>query len=170
MAEAIVQTVKFQTVFTATELIQGDEAAAGAKVTSNVFNAGQQSFSPTSTVPVNRYSGQEYTLDGAGEAVVDLTDLEALQDDIDATGKKVNCIRIQNPSDNSGAVTVGPAAANGYALWGAGNDLVVPIGCEISMTFNEKLSDIDAVSGVGDYRIQLAGTAADVIRVELGIG
>jgi len=170
MAEATVQTVKWQTVFTAIDTVQGDESADGKKVTHDQFNAGQESYSSSTTVPVDRYSGQEYTLDGAGEAVIDLTDLEALQDNIDGDGKKVNLIRIENKSTNSGKVTVGPAAANGYALWGAGNDLDVPVGCTIAMKFNEKLSDIDNVSGVGDYRIQLSGTAADVIRVELGIG
>ena len=170
MAEATVKTFRWQTSVTAIEEVQGDEAADGKYVTSDQFNAGQQTHTSSTTVPVQRYSGQEYTLDGAGEAVIDLTDIEALQDNIDGTGMKVNFVRVKNKSTNSGTLTIGPAAANGYDLWGSGVDLDVPVGSEVSQSFNEKLADISCVSGVGGYRIQLAGTAGDVIRVELGLG
>lgn len=166
---ATVLTAQTSVNVSVTETLQGAPGASGVTVTSSAFNQGQQQYSPSTTVPVTKYSAAEYTLDGGGAATIDLTDLLGTQANIDGTGLKVQFIRVNNPSTNSGIVNVAQGASNPYPIWGSSNDMDVSVGGELSYRTNNAAT-ISDVSGLSACEIDLAGTAGDVIKVELLLG
>lgn len=165
---AEVASVVVTSVVQAAEDIQGLPAAAAV---SPAVNPGSTTYSPTSTVPVTYRSIKTWTLDGSGEATIDLTALPAMQDDIDATGLKVQLVRIWGEAGN-GVLTISPGASNAYALNGAGNDLVYPAANTkvFHWEFGDTSPQITDVSGSGDSQIDLAGTAGNEFTIEILVG
>lgn len=151
-----------------TETLQDAAGAGSATVTSNAFNQGQKQFSPSTSIPVTKYSAKEYTLT-AGAATIDLTDLVGTQSNVDGTGLKVQFIRFITPSSNAAVVNVAQGAANPYPIWGSGNDVDIPIGAELAFRTADAVS-ISDVSGLSVSEIDLSGTADDTIKVEIYLG
>ena len=151
-----------------TEELKGAPGCTGKTVTSDYFNLGPQLYGPATTIPVTHYSHAEYTLDGGGAATIDLTALLGTQEDIDATGLKVQLFRVKSNSADNGALTISPGAANPYVLFGAGNSLVYPAGLTLDwpFPFGDKLADVAA----GVKNIDLAGTAGNVFDIEILVG
>lgn len=155
-----------------TETVQDAPGASGATIPSEALNQGQQRYSPTTTVPVSRYSAGLYTLSGSGsgEETVDLTDLAGTQANVDGTGLKINGMRLRTSGDNTAAVTVGPAAVDGYEPFGAGVSIDVPPGAEFTFRFEDQLDDISDTSGSSAKNLLLSGNADDTIYIELLLG
>ena len=154
-----------------TESVEDAPGADGQTVTSKEFNRGPQTLGPTTTPPISGYSADEWTLDGAGAATIDLTDLPGTQGDVDGTGLKVQCFRVHGLATN-GILTISPGALNPYNLFGAANDLVLPAGFigPLECRFDDLLADVTDVSGVGSSQIDLAGTATNVFKIEILLG
>ena len=140
---AIVSSVQFVSMIKVTEALAGAPAADGETVTSRTFNDGQQIYSPTTTIAISAYSGAQYTLSG-GAATIDLTNLLGTQANIDGSGLKNQVIRFQNPSTNTGTLTIAPGGSNPYPIFGAGNEFDLPVGAEVTFRTDEApaISDI----------------------------
>lgn len=165
---SVVLTAQVSINGSVTETLQDAAGAGSATVTSNAFNQGQQQFSPTTTVPVTKYSAKEYTLT-AGAATIDLTNLVGTQANVDGTGLKVQFIRFIAPSTNTAVVNVAQGASNPYPIWGSGNDIDVPVGAEIAFRTADAAT-ISDVSGLSASEIDLSGVADETIKVEIYLG
>jgi len=102
----------------------------------------------------------------AGTETVDLTSCPAARDvveipDYDLTGKNLLGYIIRaNSANNASGMTFGPNAANGYALFGTGNDLVLLPGESVTMILDGVASGRpDVAAGAKD--IDISGTVAD---------
>ena len=168
---ATVASLSVMSHWSVTEDVEGAPAAEGQQTTSKAFNRGAQSLGPATTPPVTAYSADEWTLDISGAATIDLTDLPGTQGDVDGTGLKVQAFRVHGAATN-GALTISPGASNPYSLFGSGNDLELPAGFlgPLECRFDDLLADVTDVSGVGASQIDLAGTAADVFKIEILLG
>ena len=162
MAVSISPTI----TFTAQETLDvGVDAAPSPIIPHSGFNVAGPQLNATSTPPVTMTSYQEYTLSG-GAFIIDLRALLGVNDEVqDANGLKLQTIIIRNPSGNN-PITIGEGATNGYPIWGAGNDLIVPADSEIAMTFNETLADVAAA----DKDIDVAGTGTETFDVGICLG
>lgn len=140
------------------------DAANNANIVHDGFNRTDIELNGSSTVPLSKASYQVYTLSG-GAASIDLTALLGVNDvSQDATGLKVQTLIVDNPSSNP--ITLSPGASNPYALFGAGNDLVVPAGAVMSFYFADQLADV----GASAKTIDLSGTGTDTIKIGFGLG
>lgn len=114
-----------------------------------------------------------YTI-GAGDTTIDLTSDAPVMGAVDGsglpeasedlTGKKLQAVIVETPTANAAAVTVKPAAANGYALWGATNEVDFLPHTNLMMVCQD--SDQPAVAA-GAKDIVLSGTQNDVINLIL---
>ncbi len=172
MSEATVSQAKLAFQMRVTEDVEGVASASTATIIHKDFDEDplQVILTATSTPAVTKHSGELYTL-GTGDTTIDLTDLQGSQENIDGTDLKVIGLRFQVPSTNTGAVKIKPGAANGYALFGAGNDIELPVPLQqdwatLMVFFDEGLADIDATHKTLDVE----GTAADTFRLQLILG
>lgn len=122
MAEAINNRASLAITAQALVDLQGIDGAVTQQLTYSGFNLARFDLLPASTIPVDRPSYKTYTIGGGGTVDIDLTALAGSQDAIDATGKKVQLAFFVSREGNA-VVTVGPGASNGYALFGAGNEV-----------------------------------------------
>lgn len=166
-----VNSAMLQSQWRVTEDVEDAPGAAGKTVTSDVFNLGARSYTPTTTLDMELYSAETWVLDGAGAATIDLTDLPGTQANVDGTGKKVRAIRIHGAATN-GALTISPGAVNPYLLFGAGNSVVYPAANTLPwhIESGDSLALVTDVSGVGSSQIDLAGTAGDEFQIEILLG
>jgi hypothetical protein len=134
----------------------------------SALNPAAITYTTTSTPPVALYLAEQYTGDsGTPTWTLDLTsftDIEGVSQD--ATGKKVQEVRIQADADNSAIVVVEDGAANAYSLFGSGNDVNIPAGGLLHMRFSDELADVS--SGAKNIKITLGH--GDIVTVELAIG
>ena len=148
-------------------------ASTGAVVTSNSFNPTPTTLGPTATATlpaVTKYVAEavaQASGGGAKTASIDLTACNGTTGVVDLTGLKVQMMRLTAAAANTGIVTIQPAASNGYAIFGAANDLDIPAGGSITVTFGlDKLADVAA----GARLIELVGTSLDTYTLELWAG
>jgi len=167
MSEAAVKRVRFTAQLRTTETVEGVPSAEDAEVDNDDLNAGQQVYDVSSTplIASFRRGGGEYTL-GTGDTTIDLTALSGTQDDIDATGDKVQFLHITTDDENSGDVTIKPGASNPYNLFGASNEADFGAGIDMVVSFGETLDDVAA----GAKMIDLSGTAGDKITLDFITG
>lgn len=104
----------------------------------------------------------------AGTVTIDLTALDkGTLPDLDATGLKVQFIKIKADPTNTGTITAKPAAVNGYDLFGATGEQVLAAGAEILINAN---SALDAV-GAADKDIDVTSSDADAkLKIQLVFG
>lgn len=163
MSEPVTESLTYAVEMTAVEELQGVPAAANSTLQHDGFNLGPTRLTSSTTPPITRTSPTTQTMTGAA-VTIDLTALPSSQDDINGTGKKVNLFHVRNRGAN--AITIAPGASNGYELFGAGKDFVLPAGGELTLKFNDNLADIDATH----KNIELTGTAADQCDLLIGLG
>ncbi len=156
------------------ELMDDAPASGASTITSKAFNPGVRTLSPTSDPPVEKYSGWRPAIPASSSGVfalsIDLTDLPGTEQDVDGTGLKVRGLRLQNPSTNDGPVVIGPAAADGYHLFGPDAEITVPAGGEIDMAFADGAPVIGSWSGSNNRYLELAGEDGDEYELEILLG
>lgn len=110
---------------------------------------------------------------GAGDTTIDLTDAPIIGaedgngapvDGEDLTGYKLQAVIVETPSDNAGDITIKPAAANGYPLWGTSNEFDFPP--RSNLGFLNQASELPDV-GAATKDIVLSGTEGDVANLIL---
>lgn len=168
MAVAEINTARVQGQISVTDDLQG-LAGDGGQFSWDTLDPGQSTYNGSSSPPGVYYSSQVVAL-VAGAKTLDLTALlGGLQGVIDATGKKLQVLRIRGEADGTNAaLTISEGAANPYELFGAANPIVYPAGCTKAWTFefDDKLADVAA----GAKNISLAGTGTDSYFIEIILG
>jgi len=149
---------------TVIETLTGDALqSSGANVVHDAFNKGA-TIDASSAVPATKVYAAEIALSG-GAYTIDLSSLATLQETLDATGLKVQAIKLINKAGNA-VMTFSEGAANGYALLGASWTLDLLAGQEAQFYLNEAAPDVAA----GDKTIDVAGTGTESFQVILVLG
>ncbi|QDU82684.1 hypothetical protein Pla110_44450 [Polystyrenella longa] len=144
----------------------GVAAASNPAITHSGFNLNSSSLNANTTPPVTTASYQKYTLDGSGDATIDLTALLGVANESqDATGLKVQTVIVKNPAGNA-TLTISPGASNPYPLNGTGNDIEVPAGSTFGLYFADTLADVAA----SVKEIDIAGGAAETFQLGICLG
>ena len=142
-----------------------DAGAPGTPFTSG--NPAGDTYNASSGVPVSYASKFTITL-SSGAATLDLT---AIPDDengtFDATGLKLNFLRLEVPIGDANKVLASQGASNAYRLDGATNwSIPLAPGQKVQL---EGDAAGDAVAS-GHKTIDFAGTGAQTISVHIGLG
>ena len=155
-----------QIIFTAHETLDtGVDGAPSPNIVHSGFNLVDTVLDDTTTPPVTMTSYQTYAL-VAGALTIDLRALLGVNDEVqDANGLKLQTIVIRNPSGNN-PITIGEGASNGYPIWGAGNDHIVPADSEVGQKFADTLADVSAT----DKTIDISGTGTETFDVGICLG
>lgn len=139
-----------------------------SRVTHKAFNLAGLRLNEATAAKIDAVAFGELETDGAD--TIDLTSVQtALDPAADMTGKKVVAAIFRCPADNAAAINVAPGASNGYALFGAGNDVNVAPGMVVAFAFDGVASPLPAVSGSAK-NIDVSGTATDVLKYMLLLG
>lgn len=119
------------------------------------------------TPAVTKGTAFQQALSG-GAATIDLTALPGLtgEETIDGTGLKIQTLKLANPSDNNGTITVVQGASNAYQLGGANFTIPIPVGGEVTLYFPEGNPDVAS----GAKEIDLSGTGTDPLNVSVTLG
>lgn len=167
--EAVVSEVRIRNTLAITETLDDAPAFAGT-VQSAGFDRSATRLTASTKPPVTRAVQLDLSAaisgDPAGEEQIDLMDLEGLQDNFSAAGLKLQVLRLTCDPDNAGDVSIEPALANGYDLFGGGNGVTVPAGGLLTMEFNDGAPDVGAAARY----IDIAGTAGDTVYLEMVFG
>lgn len=169
---ATVSKAQLYTRVTVTETLDSAPAASGSTVTSEHFNRAVQQLSGTTTPPVTKYAGWEPVIpvssSGTMVLTVDLTSLPGTQGaaSINGTGLKVQMLRLYNPTTNTQPVIIGPSVANGYDLFGTGNEVEVPVGAELFMSFRDTLPNVSGSA----KSLDLTGEDGETYELEILLG
>lgn len=167
---------------TGQEVFSAAEAPAAAGEEQRTLRTGSNSVSlnktTTSTPKVDKPPvSQKITL-GAGTTTLDLAAIAALAmpsgatRTVDLTGAKLKTLVLRTePNNNAAGVTIAPGGSNPYPMFGSGNDIILYPDSQLVLTFRntEPPTGIPAVAG-GAKEIDLSGTTADVIHVEMYFG
>lgn len=146
------------------EKFVNDTGVKNKTLTSDGFNRAAITYRATGEPPVTAYYGRTITLSPATKEI-DLLGLEDSEGNaIAATGLRVQLLRIYNPSTH--AVTVGPAAVNGYALFGSGKAVELPAGADLCFRANDTQPEI----GTSARYLLLNGTLNDTVNLEILLG
>lgn len=159
-------TISPSVSFTAVETLDvGVDAVTSPDVIHSAFNLTGVLLNATSTAPVSVTSYQQYAL-VAGALTIDLTALLGVNDESqDGTGLKLQTILIRNPAGNN-PITIGDGAANGYQLFGAAVDVVIPAGATMAFYVPETLPDVGAAA----KDIGVSGTGTETFDVGITLG
>lgn len=151
--------------------VPGAKSNAEQTVHLNDF-AVQDSLTPTTTPAPVAVLAESITIPGGGSYSLDLTAAKIVgavtggvpSSTEDLTGKKLMYLELHTAAANAAVITVAPAAANGYDLFGAAitQGVKLPANSHLAMYVkNSGLPDVAAA----DLGITFTGTAADKIDV-----
>lgn len=85
--------------------------------------------------------------------------------DLDLSGLKVQAIQIACPAANTAPVVAGPHMTNGYALFGASNDVSIPAGGDLTYYAPEGTPDVGASAKVIEFTSTDVDAVVDVLVV-----
>jgi hypothetical protein len=171
---AIVQSVQVQNSLVVTELLE-NEAVEGQPVIVKEFEPGMQNLTSTTSPPVSMQYAEELTFDGSSSAedtqTIDLSafdDLEGVEQD--AEGLRVQVLRVITPSTNIEEVTIGPAAADGYEMFGPGNEIDIPPGSNVMFIWDDELDEVFGDSAALLTDIDVTGNGGDSVQIQIILG
>ncbi len=163
-------TVKVKGISTAIEVRTQAEVPQSISLADRTIRFDGLNYSATlngSSVPaIGQPPIAEAVTIGASAHVIDLTAAVLARDSsetIDLTGAKLVGFSIEARSTNTGDVTFGPGATNGYALFGGTNELILNPGDHLSGFTVAVASGKPAVAAVGAKFLELAGTLGDLV-------
>jgi hypothetical protein len=141
-------------------------STAGTEVKTEALNDGAQTLTSSTTPPVTKFASEAITL-GAGATTVDFTALTDVEGNaVDATGLKLQILRLKTPATNTAVVNVAPGASNAYLIFGSGNDIDVGIKGHLLYYIPEALADVSATVKT----IDVSGTSGEKIDLEFVFG
>lgn len=133
------------------------------------FNLNGLRFNASSTIPVTKESYKVYTFT-AGAITIDLTSIvDAFGVTFSGSGLKVQGIVIINPAGNA-SINVAPGASNGYALFGAGNDITIPGNASYDTFVVAWLPEGTPDVAGGAKNIDVTGTGTESFKIGLILG
>lgn len=135
------------------------------------FNGLSETLSLTNDgdVPVTKHA--DYTVPlSSGVATVNLAALpgKTLDELLNATGLKLQGIKLKNPATNAHKITATRGASNGYGLCASGDNWILPLSPGQSALLSGNEANPDVASGA--RTIDLAGTGAEVLDLQLLLG
>ncbi len=171
---ATIKTARILSDWKVQETMDDAPATGTNSISSQAFNPGVASLSPAGSPPAEKYAAWEPQIptssSGTLTLTIDMIDLPGTENNVDGTGLKVRRIRLQNPSTNEAAVTIGPAVADGYHLFGADVAIEVPVGGSLEMSFGEGAPVVGSWSGANNRYLELTGEDGDQYRLEIILG
>jgi hypothetical protein len=161
-------TVTYKAQVTAVETIEanaGDLSAADKTITHSGYNT-SLTLTATTTPPVTKNSSFALTI-ASSAGSINLAALPGANNaTFDATGLKMQILRLKAAGTNAAAITISKGAANGYAFSGVDGKLTLSPGQEITLFGNDLTPDVAA----GARLLDLTGTDADVLDVQIVLG
>lgn len=148
---------------TVRETLEANVAGASQKTIIHATFNQTKALHASSTPVATKGFGFEVTL-SAGTASIDLRSLTGPNGACDLNGLKVQAMLFVNPGSNP--ITVAPAGANPYPLFGTGNSVVVPAGGSLAFYFPEGLPDVSATVKA----LTLTGTGTDKLQINFAAG
>ncbi len=162
-------SVLFNAGITATLTATGTYvSSADNTITLNGLND-SATYTASTSVPVTKATAFQVTM-GGGTGSINLAALPGLTADevIDATGLKLQMMKLRSLSTNANAITVAKGASTGYGLPVAGTTWTVTISPGQSITFFGNDSAPDVASGA--RVIDITGTGSQVLECEIVCG
>lgn len=160
-------TVKYQADVTVEETLASGVPAqsSGSLIIHNGYNT-TDTLNASSTPPATKAVAVEQALT-AGAATVDLTSMTGTNGvAVDGTGLRVQCLKFRNKSVNAAVMSIAEAVANGYDGFGAGFDIELKAGAEVTIYTNDAGGDI----GAANKDLTLAGTGVEVAELVIVMG
>lgn len=143
---ASVSTV-FDFIMTSTETLDLSlDLSTDPKITEQIVGP-KGTLNATSTVKVSKQFSDKRTL-SAGTDTFDLTALvrSPAPSPVDFTGLKVKLFKIKADDSNTDDITIKPNVSNGYAIFGATNELDLPPGTTQYLWGADKFPTVGATS------------------------
>ena len=155
--------VTLTSALTVVEVLDGNRPMAldsRAKVTHDQLNTGL-ALSGGSAVPVTKVAAFLQALTN-GAATVDLTALNGTNGHaVNATGLKLQALKVRNPGTNANPISIGHGAANGYEFLGADWKVTLQPGQEVLLYGADAAPDV----GSGAKTLDLAGTGTQALHI-----
>jgi hypothetical protein len=171
LQDAISTVVGMKLKTTETLADDGSVPAATASNRKPIHSAwdNEETLDGTTTPDLDWFAQVRVTL-SSGSATLDLTSFTDVNGrSRDATGKKLVFLRVENVSSNN--INVAPGASNTYAqLFGTGNDVDVPAGCEVMKRILSGNSNPHTAVSASLKEIDFSGSGSDSCLVTLGMG
>ncbi len=150
-----------------------NDLTAGQSITPVAVDPADLTYTSTSTPAGTKFAGDTVTFAGEGAAthtidLTDLLDIERLA--VTGLGLSVQEIRVQAAADNAGAVTVAAAAADGYELFGSGNEVDIQAGGLLQQRSPDQLAVIGTLSAATTTDVTFSGTGEDEFSYEIIMG
>ncbi len=152
------------------------DGASGAIVSVKDFNNGVRALNSSTTPPVTKCYAIEMEFAGSSAAedtqTIDLSDFDDIEGVAqDAQGLRLQGIHVVADADNIEEVTIGPAATNGYNLFGPGNEIDVQPGGELAYYGHDGMPEIEGdSSGALNSDISVIGNGGDIVQILLLLG
>ncbi len=135
------------------------------------FTSGNPSgdvYTAATTIPVSKESKFTATMSG-GVLTIDLTALTSdAEPTIDATGLRVQFLRLASPSTNANKIVVSQGGSNPYRLDAATATWSIPMA--VGQIVQLELGNAGDVVGGSNKTILLTGTAAQTLSVHIVMG
>jgi len=159
-------SVTYGSTLSVVETLTGNAVAASDKNVSHTLYNSTVSLTAATTPPATLVACFEKAL-AAGVATIDLTALSGTNGIVvDGTGLRVQMMKIRNKSTNANPITISFGAATPYDGFGAAFNLTLVPGAEALLRTIDAGSNI----GAGCKHLDLAGTLAQVLEVEIVLG
>ncbi len=147
-----------------------NDANAGAQQSPTALSDGDQSYTPTTTIPVSQYIGQTETISG-GSNTIDMTDLVDTEGNAyDGSGKRVQAFKLKAGSGNTADVVVSGGDSDPYYLFGSTNEYDIEPGGKTMGSSPDNLPIIATSTAVTATDIKFTGTNGDTYTYEFLIG
>ena len=145
-----------------------NEGVEGQSLSPAAWNQANLNLSPTTDVSVALYLAEELLGDsGTPTVTIDLSAFFDIEGRLkDASGKRVQALRLQADADNAAAVSIEGGAPDPYELFGAGNAVDVEPGGSILMRLNNQAPVVAA----GAKNLKFTFGQGDILKLELLIG
>ncbi len=147
-----------------------NDASAGAPQSPTALTTGDQSYTPTTTIPVSQYIGQTETITG-GSNTIDLTALVDTEGNAySGSGKRVQEVKFKAGSANVADIVIAGGSVDPYYLFGDTNELDLEPGAEVMLRSPDNLPIIATSTAVTATDIKFTGTNGDTYTYEFLIG
>ena len=135
--------------------------SGGSAIKHNGYNT-DHVLNASSTPPATKSVAIEQALT-AGAATVDLVALTGTNGaTVNGTGLRVQCLKFRNKSTNGAVMSIAEGSVNGYDGFGAGFDIELAVGAEVTVYTNDAGGDIleGVISGRALYDGKIDAAAA----------
>jgi hypothetical protein len=160
--------INVQSILQVTETLEGNAPFASSKTVTHSSQNRSLNLAGDTVPPVTKFASKRLALT-AGSATLDLTALNGWGTNgtnVDATGLKLQLLRIRNPAGNTTAMTLELGASNGYEAFGTAWSLDIPVNGLFHFEFMDGTPDV----GPTAKSIEITGTGSEILEIEMTFG